>query len=210
MLYLATLSHGTPAIREAMLAGVFGQMINCTDVVKVRAKLLPGVRWAADSGGFTGGYPGDDAYLSWLSGLKEHAALCEFAVAPDVLGDASATRARSGPVLGDIREAGFPAAYVLQDGSDEVEPPWNLFEVLFIGGTTGFKLGPVAQDLAVQALDLGKKVHVGRVNSLRRLRYAEAIGATSVDGTYLAFGPDVNVPRMGRWVTNVRDQGVLW
>lgn len=193
-----------------MLAGVFGQMINCTDVVKQRAKLLPGVRWAADSGGFTGGYPGDDAYLRWLSGHGTHRGLCEFAVAPDVLADASGTLARSLEMLGEIRKAGFPAAYVLQDGSDLVEPPWDDLDVLFIGGTTGFKLGPVAREIAAEALQLGKKVHVGRVNSLKRLRYSEAIGATSCDGTYLAFGPDVNVRSMGRWVANVRDQGVLW
>jgi hypothetical protein len=29
----------------------------------------------------------------------------------------------------------------------------------------------------------GKHVHMGRVNTLRRLRYAEAIGVDSVDGT---------------------------
>lgn len=193
-----------------MLAGVFGQMINCTDEARVRATLLPGVRWAADSGGFTGAYPGDDAYLSWLERLQPHAGLCEFAVAPDVLADAAATKTRSLDLLGEIRDAGFPAAYVLQDGSDVVKPPWEDFDVLFIGGTTGFKLGPVARDLASEALQLGKKVHVGRVNGLKRLRYAEAIGATSCDGTYLAFGPDKNVRRMGRWVANVRDQGVLW
>jgi hypothetical protein len=210
VLYLSTLSHGSPAIADAMRAGVFGQMINCTDEVKRRASLLPGVRWAADSGGFTGSYPGDDAYLRWLSGMRPQAGLCEFAVAPDVLADAASTRERSLPVLSRIRDAGFPAAYVLQDGSDHVSPPWQDFDVLFIGGTTRFKLGQVSQDLATEAVGRGLKVHVGRVNTLRRLRYAEAIGATSCDGTYLAFGPDKNVKRMSRWVANVRDQGALF
>ena len=45
----------------------------------------------------------------------------------------------------------------------------------------------------------GKQVHMGRVNSARRYRYAEAIGCDSADGTYIAFGPDVNLPKVLAW-----------
>jgi hypothetical protein len=31
---------------------------------------------------------------------------------------------------------------------------------------------------------------MGRVNSLKRLRYASAIGCDTADGTYVAFAPD--------------------
>jgi hypothetical protein len=41
---------------------------------------------------------------------------------------------------------------------------------------------------------------MGRVNSLRRLRYAADIGCDSVDGTYLAFGPDQNLPTLLTWI----------
>jgi hypothetical protein len=37
---------------------------------------------------------------------------------------------------------------------------------------------------------------MGRVNSLRRLRLAARDGYDSVDGTFLAFGPDKNLPRL--------------
>lgn len=38
------------------------------------------------------------------------------------------------------------------------------------------------------------------MNSLRRLTYAAAIGCHSADGTYLAYGPDRNLPTLLRWL----------
>lgn len=61
--------------------------------------------------------------------------------------------------------------------------PWSEIEALFIGGDDEFKMGPAAQELAAAARDRGKWLHVGRVNTLRRLRYCQSIGADSVDGT---------------------------
>jgi hypothetical protein len=44
---------------------------------------------------------------------------------------------------------------------------------------------------------------MGRVNSARRLRHAARVGALSVDGTFLAYGPDVNLPRIARWLDSL-------
>ena len=41
---------------------------------------------------------------------------------------------------------------------------------------------------------------MGRVNSLRRVRYTEAIGCDTVDGTYLTFGPNMNLPNLLGWL----------
>jgi hypothetical protein len=82
-------------------------------------------------------------------------------------------------------------------------------DVLFIGGDTEWKLGPVASDLAAQAKRRGKWVHMGRVNSEKRLRYADAIGCDSADGTYLTFGPDVNLPKTLAWLRGIHTQTVL-
>ncbi len=41
---------------------------------------------------------------------------------------------------------------------------------------------------------------MGRVNSYRRLAYAQSIGCHSADGTYLKYGPDLNLPRLLRWL----------
>lgn len=55
--------------------------------------------------------------------------------------------------------------------------------------------------LVAAAKRRGKHVHMGRVNSRRRWSYAEHIGCDSVDGTFLAFGPDANLPRLTGWIT---------
>lgn len=165
-----------------------------------------GVAWAADNGCYGRGYPGDEAWLDWLAGMDSQG--CLFATAPDVVGDAEATLARSVPMLPRIRNLGYPAALVAQDGLEHLTVPWGAFDVLFLGGSTAWKLGPHARRLASEAKSRGKEVHMGRVNSERRYRYAAAIGCDSADGTYLTFGPDVNLPRLLAW-TRSADQPEL-
>jgi hypothetical protein len=44
-------------------------------------------------------------------------------------------------------------------------------------------------------------VHCGRINSWPRFQRAKEMGCDSADGTYIAFGPDLLVPKLLRWVT---------
>lgn len=191
-MYLANAS--SPKVRDAMRAGLIGQMVTPAE----GRKPLPGVPFGADNGRYGKGYPGDDAWFTWLDSLpREH---CLFAVAPDVVADAQATLAESLPWLPRIRALGFPAAFVAQDGLEHLEVPWDQVDVLFIGGSTEWKLSPHAARLAREAKDRGKRVHMGRVNSGRRKAIADLFECDTVDGTFLAFGPDVNLPRLLRWM----------
>lgn len=162
----------------------------------------PGVGWVADNGCFGGGYPGDDGYLSWLSERANDR--CRFAVAPDVVADHEATLERSAPMLARIR-AMVPVAFVGQNGATPDTVPWGAFDALFVGGDTAWKLGGTARGLVAEANRRGVWTHMGRVNSLARLRYAHAIGCDSVDGTYLAFGPDTNLPKLLGWLRAVAE-----
>lgn len=101
--------------------------------------------------------------------------------APDVVGDAYQTLLRFRIWRPVLRYYGYPVAYVAQDGCTLA--PWAELDCLFIGGTTAFKLGPVAAALAQEAKRRGKWVHMGRVNSRKRMTYAGSIGCDSVDGT---------------------------
>jgi hypothetical protein len=101
-------------------------------------------------------------------------------------------------------------ALAAQNGLEHLSVPWGAFDVLFLGGDTAWKLGPYARQLTGEARDRGLPVHMGRVNSLRRLRYAQAIGCTSADGTYLAFSPDRNLANVLGWIEDTRDQGWLF
>jgi hypothetical protein len=125
-----------------------------------------------------------------------------FATAPDVLGDHRATVERSIPMLRRIRFLGLPSAFVAQDGWEEETTPWEEIDVLFVGGSTDFKFRG-GRDAVRTAKRRSLQAHMGRVNSLERLRAAAAIGCDSADGTFIKFGPDINLPKVLRWLDNL-------
>jgi hypothetical protein len=153
--------------------------------------------WAADNGCFSQGENfSSDAWLMWLDGQPRDK--CLFAVAPDVPMNAEATLAKFWEGSVAIRSLGFPVALAAQNGLEDRAIPWALFDCLFIGGDTEWKLGHAAHRIAVQARLMGKWVHMGRVNSRRRLHRAAEIGCHSADGTFLRW-PDANLSRLRAW-----------
>jgi hypothetical protein len=178
-------------------------------------RMPDGVWWCADNSCFGTTYPGDDKWLAWLTKLAPRQDMCFFATAPDVVGDAEATLERSLPWLPVIRGLGYKAALVGQDGLENMRVPWDEFDAFFVGGSTEWKLSPAASSLATQARDLGKHTHLGRVNSRKRVQFAKAAipasdthpgGYDTVDGTYLVFGPDINLPKLLRWMDEVNNE----
>lgn len=162
--------------------------------------------WAADNGRFSSPQDYTDAsYLAWLGTMP--ASSCLFATAPDVVGDAAATLHLSAPMFARIRAAGYPVALVAQDGLESLPVPWSDFDCLFIGGTTEWKLGAHAARLVNEAKLRGKWVHMGRVNSLRRVIYADAIGCDSADGTVLKHDPNRDVQS---WAEHANANPSLW
>lgn len=129
-----------------------------------------------------------------------------FATAPDVPFDWKATLKNSMPTLAVIRRWGAPAALVWQDGATVANMPWDAFDVGFIGGSTEWKLGREAERLTAEARRRGKMVHMGRVNSTKRLLTAQAFGCATADGTYLmhelakGVSPTLAVCAMAEWM----------
>lgn len=195
MLYLT--GHANPALRAYAQEHDTLGLINTPNS---QYKIHDWPFWAADNGAFNARtYVGDERWFAWLESLVSDAGNCLFATAPDVVGDATATLVRSLPWLPRIRELGFKAALVAQDGLENMVVPWDAFDVLFIGGTTEFKLGHGAARLAREARARNKAVHMGRVNSYKRIQFAADLGCQTTDGTFLAFGPSKNIPRMETW-----------
>lgn len=165
-----------------------------------------------DNGRFGKGWPGYEAWFLWLRSTVERYGMdsCLFAVAPDLPFDAAGTLAESKPWLPRIRSLGIPAAFAAQDGSEKPGLlPWDDFDVLFIAASTEWKTGRHAERIAREAKARHKSVHMGRVNSRQRMAIAEWFGCDSVDGTYLAFGPDRNLPRLLSWTEELRRQPSL-
>lgn len=194
MLYLAN-PCGSEAVVNTMLAGTIGYI----DTPSQGNRRPNGVTWCADNGCFSDRW-NETKWWAFLERNADDASTCLFAVAPDVVGDAVATLERSRPWFERIRGLGYRVAFVAQDGFDRIDVPWDEFDCLFLGGSTEWKLGPVARTAPIEAKRRGKWVHMGRVNSERRFRYAAAIGCDSADGTYLTFGPDQLLPNVLAWV----------
>lgn len=203
MLYLTPPS--TQPVRDAMTPGLLGAITTPKQGNRIRAAW----DWAADNGCYGTGYPGDRKWLAWLAG-RPHRDSCLFAVAPDVVCDARATLARSAPFLPAIRELGYRAAFVLQNGVTPGLVPWDDTDVVFIGGDDAFKDSPECRRVVDRALGLGKTAHWGRANGLGRLITAASMGCTTADGKTLALYPATLRPMM-RWLRDNRvRQAVLW
>lgn len=208
-----------------------GKQPSCNEVREA------GVPWIADNGAFSDKFD-EGKWWKFLTDKAHAAATCVFAVAPDVVGDAAATLERSAPWFGPIRGLGYPVALVAQNGLRSEDVPWDEIDALFLGGSLEcrpcayvfrearrprrdeacptcqrrlreYKLNQEARDLTREAKRRGKWVHMGRVNSRKRWDYAEEIGCDSADGTYLTFGPDLNLARLRAWSGGERQASLL-
>jgi hypothetical protein len=166
--------------------------------------------WAADNGCFSNPELDPEDFLKWLKKLSSGLTKCLFAVAPDVVADPIETWIRSKPILPKIRNLGYKAALVAQDGMEDRPVSWESFDTLFIGGSTEWKLSEGAFYLLNEARRRGKWTHMGRVNSRRRLRIAVTAGCDSVDGTLLCFAPDRRFRQLSGWMTELQRQPFLF
>lgn len=144
--------------------------------------------WAADNSCF-GGLDAPK-WLTMLAKLTASARKPLWVTCPDVVGDAGATWERYSVWAPVLRSLGLPVALVLQDGLERLKwsarlpSVWDEIAAVFVGGSTAFKLSECAQDLCRQAKDRGKLVHVGRVNTERRIRYLARWGTVdTIDGS---------------------------
>lgn len=171
--------------------------------------------WAGDNGAFTktkaGFRPEKFREMLRRPALLAARATCQFIVAPDrlvvlpdgtVVGDARGTLDQFPAWAAEIRGLGYPVALVAQNGLETIldEVPWHLVDCLFLGGSTEWKIGPGAAACVARARAQGKLTHMGRVNSGVRMRIAQDFGCDTVDGTFLAFGPTKNLPRLISWI----------
>ena len=142
-----------------------------------------GLPIACDNGCFKAFH--ERKFFAMLTRAEKTPVSLEWVTVPDIVGDAKATHTL---FLKWYPKIQFPTAYVLQDGAEDSDIPYDKINCVFVGGTTEFKLSETARDLVTEAKRFGKQIHMGRVNTDKRLRYAFNIGCNSVDGTgYVRF-----------------------
>jgi hypothetical protein len=157
-------------------------------------------RWAGDNGAFS--HFDERLFLKMLHQFRQTPG-CLFIAAPDKVGDATATLTLFRQWEPIIKSYGYPVALVSQDGLTHRATPWTLLDAMFIGGSTEWKLGRQAASLAGYAKAMGKWVHMGRVNSKRRMAYAYSIGCDSVDGSKFSKFPGTWIPRAMTWIRSI-------
>lgn len=151
-----------------------------------RARLGRNVPWCLDNGVYTNRFE-LNYWLAKIEALSEYKDTLLFIVIPDVIGDCSATLEKFQHYRNMVKD--FPVALVSQDGIKKQAKniPWDDFDCLFIGGSDEHKLGKEGGWILNQAKKRGKWVHVGRVNSAKRI--LQFWQADSWDGTHLGFMP---------------------
>lgn len=137
----------------------------------------------------------------------------DFAVLPDVVAGGLASLELSVRTLDRLENFGggagvkLPWALVVQDGMAADDLPWDrAWEVLFVGGSTQWKLDTASGWVREGALH-GRAVHVGRVGSAARVRWARAIGATSIDSS-LCLWSEAHLDRFARALREPLPEGL--
>jgi hypothetical protein len=166
-------------------------------------------RWlpfALDSGAWSAhlnGTPFDgDAYralLEWgagaQSGLPPKRQAPLFAVVPDVVSDREGTLESWNRWAGEVAAYNFRPAMAVQDGMTPDDVPAEA-EVIFVGGSTAFKWST----METWCNAFPGRVHVGRVNTYKRLRQCQDAGAVSCDGTGWFRGDKEQLGGLYRWL----------
>jgi hypothetical protein len=181
-----------------------GRLIAPQNASRIAETPRAGFLWAADNDAFTGF--NQTRYLQMLARVADMPG-CLFVTCPDIVGNAGATLELFrdwGPTVAKVA----PVALVAQDGLTNEATPWSEFSALFIGGTSEWKLGDQARALMAEATERGKWVHMGRVNSWRRVEYAKACGVDSIDGTQLSWWSDRWIDKFAEMATSPV-QGIL-
>jgi hypothetical protein len=204
VIYLSGCS--SPSYEQAIIDMGVGLLIQPGSYAPRRVEPFPW--WAADNGC----YPPDPEWSAgrWIKmlggimdldpGVKDK---CLYLLVPDMPFDHFETLVRWYHCRPWAALTGLPLAFAAQDGCTVDSIPWNTLDVIFLAGTTEWKVGRGAFDVACQARERGKWVHMGRVNSWERLDLASAYGCDSSDGTFMKHGkPEDMVARIKVWLDN--------
>lgn len=176
---------GTRQNLAALRAAGWGLMVSARGVLRTEGFDT----YALDNGAWTSFQRGEafdeSAFQLAVDKLGERA---DFIVVPDIVAGGLRSLDFSLTWLERLRGVSTPMAFAVQDGMTPamVEPYIGAGRskagYLFVGGSTEWKLATMSQ-----WVELGRRkhagIHVGRVNTVRRIKACLGAGATSFDGS---------------------------
>lgn len=162
-------------------------------------RIKNGWRWICDNGAFKGNFD-PDLFFGFLENMIPYRNSCSFVVCPDKFGDSDTTLQLFDQYAQRIKFFNFPVAFVAQDGQDQKDFPVN-FDALFLGGSDQWRKSPGAAQTIKRAQKLGKWIHIGRVNSRKRIQYFSLLNVDSFDGTHLIYNHIKHRRQLIRWMS---------
>lgn len=156
--------------------------------------------WAIDCGAFHW------SARKYITLLRRHEGRqnCLFCTLPDIPGNAKETHERSIQWIDQVKKLGYPIAWVIQDGQEKIKIPWNDIDAVFLGATDEWRKKHALR-FAYQAAWYSKWIHIGRVGSYKKLKWARSIGANSIDSTWWSKNKR-NFERLKQWLIEVNDE----
>lgn len=177
------------ALRAQLASLGVGLVVQRGRVEKAAIDLWP--RWFHDNLAFSDHVAGRD--FDDAAELRDVCSMLgrprpDFAVLPDRVGVGPASLATSAAWWARVGRLSIPWALAVQDGMAPDALPWEVpFDVLFVGGSTRWKLETGGAWVRAGHAH-GRRVHIGRVGSARRVRWARSIGADSIDSAVMLWG----------------------
>lgn len=168
---------GTRVNLDGLRAAGWRLMVSATGVLRTE-----GFPYAIDNGAWTSFNSGVPySFAKFIRAVDKLGDGADWIVCPDVVGDAVATLRLADEWLPRLAPARRLLA--VQDGMtvDDVRPILGADVGIFIGGSDAWK-ERTAGMWGILARDVGCHLHVGRVNSMRRINICGAAGAHSFDG----------------------------
>lgn len=172
---------GTRRNLDALRAAGWGLMVSATGPHRTEGFQ----RYALDNGAWTAHQQGSEwepePFLSLVATLG---AAADFVIAPDIVAGGLASLRRSEEWLPRLEGVGRRRLVPVQDGMDaaDVRSLLGSRVGVFVGGSTEWKLATMGA-WGRLAREAGAYLHVGRVNTRRRIRMCLRSGADSFDGT---------------------------
>lgn len=164
--------------------------------------------WAMDNGAYSGFDQSEYRAMIGRCLLHRREGL-QWIACPDVVGNHAATMELFDEWGMYLHRRGLPIAFVAQDGCNVKDVPWDYIKCLFIGGTTEWKLSEAAKRLIYIAKLRAFHVHVGRVNSRRRIKWCFDQRVNSIDGTSMSRFSETYLPRFLAYVAGLKHQQCL-
>lgn len=174
-----------------------------------------GFKYALDNGAWSAyaqGRPFDERQFE--TALRKLGGGADWTVLPDVVAGGERSLELSLRWMRRVLDSSPAALLAVQDGMsvETVRPLVGARIGIFVGGSTRWKLGTM-REWGRLAREVGVWLHVGRVNTARRIMSCAFAGATSFDGTsasrFAETLPELEAARQ-RWTSYAAQQRELF